>query len=277
MRKIFLLLFISFFLTVSCANAKTLKFAQVADVHFLQGNKDDVSFAKDSKQFLQWAVQAINNDKDIKFTVFLGDNIDKSRKSDLEAFLKIVDNLKKPYYIVLGNHDAYKAGGITQVDYMEIVRRHNKNIKSKTATYSFSAQKGILCVVLDGTMPFMPSRHGKYEESVLNFLQKASVENSKDHIIVFQHFPVMPPKNDEESHEILDFKIYKNLLKKLNNIILISSGHYHTNKTIIDENGIIHNSNPSLFYSKRHSFNVVTIKTHKKQKPDIEIEEINLQ
>ena len=98
-NKILIILFLFFCLT-SIANAKDLKFAQIADIHY--------DIGENQTQILKWAVDELNRINDLDFVVFLGDNIDKSNRTILKSFLNIVSGLNKPYYIVLGNHDAHK-------------------------------------------------------------------------------------------------------------------------------------------------------------------------
>ena len=129
-KKILIILFLFFSLTY-IANAKDLKFAQIADVHF------SLSQELNSKQSLKWAVDELNKIEDLDFVVFLGDNIDKSNKEILKSFLNIVSGLNKPYYIVLGNRDAHKISGITKDEYMEIVLNDNKNQKIYSSNYMF--------------------------------------------------------------------------------------------------------------------------------------------
>ena len=43
----------------------------------------------------------------------------------LQSFMNIVQNLNKPYYIVLGNHDAYETGGIAKEDFIKFIHQYN--------------------------------------------------------------------------------------------------------------------------------------------------------
>ena len=145
------------------ANAKTLNFALVSDVHYEINSGTKLTT---SQKALEGFVARIN-EGDYDFVVFLGDNIDRSRKEVLESFLNTVKNLKVPYYIVLGDTDAHKISGLTKQEFMEIVKKKNSNQTSISPSYTFSPASGIECIVLDGTSSFMPSNHGIFTDKTL--------------------------------------------------------------------------------------------------------------
>ncbi len=269
-KKILIILFLFFSLTY-IANAKDLKFAQIADVHF------SLSQELNSKQSLKWAVDELNKIEDLDFVVFLGDNIDKSNKEILKSFLNIVSGLNKPYYIVLGNRDAHKISGITKDEYTEIVLNDNKNQKIYSSNYMFIPKKGIKCLVLDGAVPYMPNKHGFYTKETLNFVKKNLKKYKKDKFIIFQHFPVYEPFDDKEL-EIYQKEAYIELLDNFNNILMISSGHYHVSKSIYDNKNILHLSTEA-FFKEGHHFDIVEIKSknNKTKDFDIKIKNIKLQ
>jgi len=87
------------FLIVSKLNAqvKPFNFAWLSDIHIVRGS----SHIEDLKK----SVSDINNTPDIKFTIISGDISDFGYGADLKIAKSILDQLKKPYYIVPGNHD----------------------------------------------------------------------------------------------------------------------------------------------------------------------------
>ena len=100
------------------AFAGEVKFVQVSDAHVSANNTY-------SQDVLEAAVKDINALENVSFVAFTGDNIDSSKIENLEAFLKIINKLKAPYYIVLGNHDVFKSNGLSKVRYFEVVKSHN--------------------------------------------------------------------------------------------------------------------------------------------------------
>ena len=81
------------------SQANDLRFVQVTDVRY-NSAEDNGTFAK--------TIQDINKQKDVKFVVFTGDNINKPDKNDLSAFLKEAKKLNCPFYMVIGDKDVNK-------------------------------------------------------------------------------------------------------------------------------------------------------------------------
>ncbi len=226
-------------------SAKTLRFAQVTDVHFSpDGKSDSLRDVTYSSRNLKFAINSINK-QDVQFAVFLGDNIDKSRPENLLAFLRTTQALTKPYYLVVGNHDAYKLTGIPKDDYIKAVKLYNPNFKSDKPYYYFYPNKDIIAIVVDGATAFAPSTHGLYTEEMTSWLDKVLTDNKNKIAVIFQHFPLVPPL-EKRSHTTLNPDKYLELLLKHKNVAAISSGHYHSDKVTVDENGIYHISVPSL-------------------------------
>lgn len=277
--KFLILLLIVIGVITTPAFAKTLNFAQLTDVHFSPNanasSSRDVSF---SSRNLQFAINSINK-QDVAFTMFLGDNIDKSQPRNLLAFLRTTQALKTPYYMVIGNHDAYKLSGIAKDDYLKLVKIYNPIQKGNKPYYYFYPNKDCIGIVVDGAMPFAPSAHGAYTDEMLTWLDKVLTDNDDKIALIFQHFPLIYPA-DKYSHTTLNPDNYIKLLEKHKNIALISSGHYHADKITIDDNGIYHISVPSLL-SSPNIYELVQINYDKKrfEKPSnikIDIQKIKI-
>ena len=116
-KKIFLSL-ISFLLLQCSVFANTIKFAQISDAHFVKNDKYRA-------EVLEKAIKEINNDKDIEFTIFTGDNIDSPHTEYLPEFIKLANKLNNPYYIVIGNHDVFRNNGLSKEQYLQIVKDNN--------------------------------------------------------------------------------------------------------------------------------------------------------
>ena len=250
MKKI--VLFLACMLICANANAAQLRFAQVADAHFSTAKNPK---ATTSGKVLGWAVRSINLKKP-QFVVFLGDNVDKSNENNVLEFLKNVKALKMPYYIVVGNHDAHKNSGLTKEEFRKLVRKHS-NDNSKKSYYKFSPNPYFLCIVLDGAVPFVPSNHGIYSDEQLKWLDKTLRHTKFKKVLIFQHFPLVDPTEDP-SHSTLYKEKYQAILDKHDNVISISSGHFHAKNVEVDEKGIYHISSPALIKPK-FEYDIVTI------------------
>ncbi len=274
MKKILLLLVCLFFCLQT--DAAQLKFAQVTDVHFSSSGKQQRNNSRDvskTRQVLEWAVRSLNNKKP-EFVVFMGDNIDKSNEYDIKEFLKIVKPLKMPYYLAYGNHDAYENGGVKKEDFWKIVRKYNRHNRSRKGYYTFTPANGFLCIVLDGAVPFSPTAHGIYSDEQLKWLDRTLKWNKHKKVMIFQHYPLIDPA-ENPTHTMLYKDKYEAVINKHDNIISISSGHFHKKNITIDERGIYHISSPALV-TPDYVYDLITIDYTKMPMLPVKINEIKV-
>lgn len=242
--------------------AKSIKFAQVSDVHYsYDGKSSNSRNVADSKKNLKFLIHSLKK-QDIDFVVFLGDTIDKSKMENLIPVLEQTQQIKVPYYFAIGNHDSYKMGGIPRADYLAQINKYNKYQQSKKSNYYFYPDKDVIAIVLDGAMPFAPSSHGAYTDETIKWLNIILSKNSDKLVIIFQHFPLIQPK-DNYSHTVLNPDKYFDTIVKNKNIVSISSGHYHIGKLAVDEHGVYHIHSGSLI-DYPGAYNIVEL-TYKKK------------
>ncbi len=262
--KKILLFFIAFIALQGVSFAEVLEFAQISDVHY---SLDDKTMDK-YLYFLSLSLKKRNPD----FAIFLGDNVDKSREEDVIGFMRAIHSIKVPYYIVLGKNDAHKLSGLEKETYLDIVTTFNSNQEDALKYYYFKPNSDFICVVLDDNPDFAKSEHGQIDDEQLQWLEKLLIKYPKKIFLIFHHCPLMPPRV-EYKLSMLDTEKYQELLKKYNNILLISSGHYHQEAVQTDENGIRHISAPA-FKDIPHSYQIIKIiydeKTYKSPK-DIQV------
>ena len=242
MKKFFI--FLTTFLLLSAPSfSKTIECAVIADTH-LKPSKSADTFT-DSEKNLIFTVDSVNRNKNIKFVVFLGDNIDKSNMDSLVSFMNIAKNLKVPYYLVFGNHDSYAAGGIAKEDYSEYVHSINRRQHKEDTSFYFKAGPGAYGLILDGSSYVVPGKHGRYVPELVAEVNKFLKFKKHSMVFLFQHFPLISP-TDNVSHDTLDTEIFNNMLQKHNNVVFIASGHFHHEKITLDDRGIYHISASAL-------------------------------
>ena len=223
-------------LSTAATNAKDIKFVQVTDVHYTVENE----YSKDA---LAGAVENINKLKDISFVIFTGDNIGSPKQENLVGFVREANKLDVPYYLVIGNHDVYKAGGMSKVNYIDIVKDNNILYRPSKPNYVFK-KDGFVFIVVDGAKEVIPGSIGYYKDSTLAWLDKQLKKNKKHPVIIFQHYPLVEPK-EHKSHRTYQPEKYFEVLAKHKNVIAIISGHYHVNAEKMQD-GIYHISTPAL-------------------------------
>ena len=248
--------------------AKNLKFIQITDSHFGLSDAFSTRDTGNSDKILRKTIDDINGISNVSFVILTGDNIDHPNDDELKEYLKRVNKLHVPYYVVIGNHEASKSQNLAKPEYMKIVRKYSKNCRAKKPNYVFK-KGGIVFIVADGAKDIIPGPAGYFRTETLAWLDKQLTKYQKEHVIIFQHFPIEPPYYNR-SHETYNVEEYKKVIQKHNNIIAIISGHYHANgEKMVD--GIYHASGPALI-EPPHDYKIFEIENITKdvnQKPTI--------
>ncbi len=244
-----LLLIIILFSVQIFAQAKTIEFAQVSDIHYTLND----SYKEKYLHFLSLSIEK----KQPKFVMFLGDNIDKSREGNIIGLMRSIRPINQPYYLIFGDKDAHELGGIEKNTYLDIVSTFNKYQDENKKYYYFKPNRNIVCVVLDTTSEFAQSKHGEIDEKQLSWLENLLIKYPKKMFIIFQHTPIVAPR-DEYKLSMVNTEKYSEILKKYKNILMVSSGHYHQSAIMTDENGIRHISAPA-FNDIPHSYQLIKI------------------
>lgn len=241
MKKTFLIILFSLFIQTCClAFESSVKFVQITDAHFE---------TKPYKiQVLKAAVNDINKLKDVSFVVFTGDNLDSPKPEDLKDFIKIINKLNVPYYLVLGNHDVAKSQHLSKDQYNEIVRENNIFWFRKQWNYTFKKNKYVF-IVLDGSKEVIPGPVGYYRQDTLEWLDNQLTKNVKSPVIILQHYPILDTpefgKSRLKTHRTYQPEKYFEVLDKHDNVLAIISGHFHVNSETMKD-GIYHISSPTL-------------------------------
>ncbi|MBO6087796.1 metallophosphoesterase [bacterium] len=236
-------------LFIQCAVfAETVKFIQVTDVHY---RSDDEYRAK----VLDSAVKTINKEKGISFVMFTGDNIDRPNEKALKEFIRKANKLKFPYYILIGNHDVYKNGGLSKDRYLEVARNNCFRFHQRKPNYVFK-KNGFVFIVADGAKEVIPGAIGYFKEDTMKWLTKQLNKYKRRSVVIFQHYPLIMVK-DSNSHRVYNKDEYLELLDKQDNVVSVIAGHIHTNGEIM-RNGVYHITSPSLL-NDPHSYKVITI------------------
>ncbi|WP_029273687.1 PQQ-binding-like beta-propeller repeat protein [Flavobacterium sp. KJJ] len=190
------------FFQYSIAQNKPFTFAHITDTHIGSEN---------AAEDLEMSVKDINNNSDIEFVIHTGDVTEFGSDEELYTAKKILDKLKKPYYIVPGNHDAKwsESGCNTFL----------KVFKSEC----FAVEKNGFLFIGLASGPNMRMSPGQIPREHLEFLQNELKKNQarKLPLISVNHYPLDSGLNNW--YEVID------QLKK-QNIQAHLMGHGHSNK-----------------------------------------------
>lgn len=168
MRPIlFLLLFVSCFLTT---DAQNFKYAFVTDTHVgtSTGSED-----------LQRSVKDINQQPDLDFIVVTGDLTEMGTRQEIKEVKEILSKLKKPWYVIPGNHDTgwSESGG---VDFI-------KAFGNDKFTFDHNGYRFIACA----SGPYVRMSDGHIPRDAVVWMDKILKNTPADMPIVFiNHYPL---------------------------------------------------------------------------------------
>lgn len=243
------------------SGASSLKFANVSDTHFMT-NSPNTTFKMigESPKLLDDTISQINETKDIDFTIFTGDLIDKPFEKELRAFLDHVQNLNTPWYFAFGNHDRCVGGYLATLVYLDMIRNANKNFTFKKAYYSFEPKKNYKVIVLDDIISDQITSNGYIDEAQLKWLKNELDKSKKDTVLIFMHVPVIEPFSSP-NHKLKNESQVMNLIESYKNPIGVFQGHYHAAK-ITQHNNVLYVNTPAVV-SYPNAFRIVTVTNYK--------------
>lgn len=209
MKRIFFLILLSYFNVIYCQD---FKFAWITDIHIGSGNASNE---------LSAVVDIINYFDDVQFTIVSGDISEKGMNAELETAKAILDKLKKPYYIIPGNHDTkWSESGNTK--FFEIW-----NDDKFYFEYDNTVFIGVNSAII------WRGGGGHYSPETIDWLEKTlnKVPLNKEIIFVTHH------QLDSEIDNW--FKVYNLLIKKNTKVVLCGHGHIAKQYDFNGLNGIM--------------------------------------
>ena len=201
------------------AIAQDFRFAQLTDIH-LDGNNPTPLNA------LQQSIDRINATDGLDFVLITGDISDSGDKTTMMRTRQLFDNLRIPYYIVMGNHETkWSDSGCTA--WQEVFGGER---------FEFTHQ-GVHFLGFN-TGPLMRMAYGHVVAQDLKWLRERLSSYPKDDpVIIATHYPLLQGDVDNW-YEVTD-------LLRHYNVRLIIGGHYHSlcNHTYDGLPGILMRSN----------------------------------
>jgi outer membrane protein assembly factor BamB len=178
------------------------RFAHISDTHVGTGT---------GAEDLGCTVRDINSMPEIKFAIFSGDITEMGSNEELKLSKAILDSLKKPYYIIPGNHDTkWSESGCTA-------------FKSIWGDDKFTFEYGGIRFIACSCGPNMKMGDGHVPPEDVRWVDSilVSVKDPYHPIIFINHYPL--DESLDNWYELTD------LLRKQNTIAVIC-GHGHSNK-----------------------------------------------
>lgn len=216
-----------------CADAQSFKYAFVTDTHVgtATGEED-----------LRRTVKDINSQPDLDFIVVTGDVTEMGTRLEIKLANSILNQLKKPFYVIPGNHDTgwSESGG---VDFI-------KAFGDDKFTFDHKGYRFIACA----SGPYVRMSDGHIPRDAVVWLDKILKNTPADMPVVFiNHYPI--DASLDNWYEATD------RIKKYN-IQYAICGHGHANQAL-DFEGVPGTMGRSNLRAKDTlgGYNVVTMRT----------------
>ncbi|MDD3237359.1 MAG: metallophosphoesterase [Candidatus Gastranaerophilales bacterium] len=256
--------------------SNTLEFVQVSDIHYSTTRANTTyKLLERSRDILLDVIAQINEMKNVDFVMITGDAIDQPIKSSAEDVFTLLNTMKYPWYMALGNHDTTTSGTLTKQCLLSVVKNYNTKFVFDKWYYSFVPKQGFKVIVLDGAKNSGVSSNGNIPADELSWLDnELKSTNKNDAVIIFMHFPLYEPFPSPHHKIINSDELYK-VLDKYNRPIALFTGHYHTTK-IKQEGHLLHVSTPSLVCYPDAFRSVKVVNSKKQVEYDIKFHETRL-
>ncbi len=263
-----------------------VKFAVISDPHISipqqKGVADGYKLGLKTVMLTENVVAEINQISGLKFVLVAGDLTQDAEPWNIDELRRILDGLKVPYYVVLGNHDLSrvphekKDQPVTLSKYTvasAFIGRSGGMIPGMTY-YSHEVAKDLVLVSFDTSRAqvFVPEAGlndygGKLDVGQLRWLEGVLKKNQKKTVIILTHHNLVPwGEGDKTNHNYwgwfrLDNSEEVRALLKKYGVKLVFSGHRHISARYQQTDDIYHFVSPAIStYPMRYTVYEVTPK-----------------
>jgi Icc protein len=248
-----------------------VKFAVISDPHISipqqKGVADGFKLGLKTVMLTENVVAEINQIQGLKFVLVAGDLTQDAEPWNIDELRKILDSLKVPYYVVLGNHDLSrvphekKDQPVTLSKYTvasAFIGRSGGMIPGMTY-YSHEVAKDLVLISFDTSRAqvFAPEAGlndygGKLDAGQMRWLEGVLKKNQKKTVVVLTHHSLVPwGEGDKTNHNYwgwfrLDNSDEVRALLKKYGVKLVFSGHRHISTRNQQVDDIYHFVSPAI-------------------------------
>jgi Icc protein len=265
-----MILLILSFTSVGIAFDK-IKFAVISDPHISipqqKGVTDGFKLGLKTQMLTENAVAEINKIPDLKFVLVAGDLTQDAEPWNIDELRKILDGLKVPYFVTLGNHDLSLVPHEKKDQPMSLSKYtvsgafigKSGGMFPGMTYYSHEVAKDLVLINLDGSRAqvFVPEAGlndfgGKIEAGQMRWLENTLKANQKKTLVILTHHSLVPwQEGDKTNHNYWRWFWMENadevraLLKKYG-VKVVFSGHRHISTRYQEADGLYHFVHPAL-------------------------------
>jgi 3',5'-cyclic-AMP phosphodiesterase len=274
-----------------------VKFAVISDPHISipqqKGVSDGFKLGLKTQMLTENTVAELNKIPDLKFVLVAGDLTQDAEPWNIDALRRILDGLKVPYYVTLGNHDLSrvphekKDQPITLSKFTvagAFIGKSGGMVPGMTY-YSHEVAKDLVLVTLDASKAqvFVPDAGlndygGAIDPGQMRWLENTLKANQKKTVVILTHHSMAPwAEGDKENVNHNYWRMFwlenaeevKALAKKYG-VKVVFSGHRHISTRYKEMDGVFHFVHPALStYPMRYTVYDMTPKGLKWEVKDV--------
>jgi Icc protein len=272
-----------------------VKFVAISDPHISlpqqKGVSDGYKLGLKTVMLTESAIAEINKIPDLNFVLVAGDLTQDAEPWNIDELRRILDGLKVPYYVVLGNHDLSlvphekKDQPVTLSKYTvagAFIGKSGGMFPGMTY-YAHEVAKDLVLIGLDTSRAqvFVPEAGlndfgGKIDVGQMRWLESVLKKNQKKTMIVLTHHSMVPwQEGDKTNHNswrwfwMDNAEEVRSLLKKYG-VKVVFSGHRHISTRYQHVDDLYHFITPPLStYPMRYTVYEMTPKGLKWEVKDV--------
>ena len=249
-----------------------VKFAVISDPHISipqqRGITDGFKLGLKTQMLTENTIAELNKIPDLKFVLLAGDLTNDAEPWNIDDLRRIMDELKVPYYVVLGNHDLSLVPHEKKDQPMSLSKYtvagafigKSGGMAPGMTYYAHEVAKDLLVIGLDTTMAqtFVPEANlnvyaGRVDKGQLRWLESVLKANQKKTVIVLTHHSLVPWHEADKTIAHNQWRWFwmenaeevKALFKKYG-VKVVFSGHRHISTRSKEEDNMTHIVHPSL-------------------------------
>ena len=248
-----------------------IKFAVISDPHISlpeqKGITDGYKLGLKTVMLTESAVAEINKIPDLKFVLVAGDLTNDAEPWNIDVLRRILDSLKVPYFVVLGNHDLSLVPHEKKDQPMSLskytvagafIGRSGGMVPGMTY-YAQEVAKELVLVSFDTSRAqvFVPEANlndfgGKMDPGQMRWLESVLKRYQKKMVMILTHHSLVPwGEGDKTNHNYwgwfrLDNSEEVRALLKKYGVRLVFSGHRHISSRYQKVDDIYHFVSPAL-------------------------------